>query len=69
VIGAEQIVHEQGTALDEFSAEHGHYSGHVRISGERWKARSSTPVAAGDPIRVTGIDGLTVTVEVIQETD
>ncbi|EMP54675.1 membrane-bound serine protease [Marinobacter santoriniensis NKSG1] len=69
VIGAEQIVHEQGTALDEFSAAHGHYAGHVRISGERWKARSSTPVAAGDPIRVTGIDGLTVTVEVIQEAD
>lgn len=37
--------------------------GQVHIYGERWRARSATSLAAGDPVRVTGRNGLTLTVE------
>ncbi|EHJ02577.1 NfeD family protein [Marinobacter manganoxydans] len=67
VSGAEQITHEEAVALDEFSGEHGHYRGHVRLSGERWNAISEAPVKEGDRVQVTAIEGLTVTVRVIQE--
>lgn len=67
VSGSEQIAHEEGEALDDFTPDHDHYTGHVRISGERWNARSERPVHVGDRIRVTGIEGLTVAVEVIEE--
>ncbi len=35
----------------------------VRVEGERWRARCDTPLEAGDRVRVTAIDGLTLTVE------
>ena len=37
--------------------------GQVRFRGELWKARSAVPVAAGEPVRITGIEGLTLEVE------
>jgi membrane-bound serine protease (ClpP class) len=37
-------------------------SGHVFVHGERWRAVSDTPLAKGQQVRITGIDGLTVTV-------
>ncbi|SFM56073.1 NfeD family protein [Marinobacter pelagius] len=67
VSGSEQLTHEQGEALDTFTRDHEHYTGHVRISGERWNARSGQPVTTGDRVRVTGIEGLTVTVEVLED--
>ncbi|MFO7527899.1 MAG: nodulation protein NfeD [Marinobacter sp.] len=67
VSGSEQITHEQGEALDDFTRGHEHYNGHVRISGERWNARSEQPVSAGDRVRVIGIEGLTVAVEVLED--
>ena len=67
VSGAEQITHEEGVALDEFSGEHGHYRGHIRLIGERWNAISEAPVKEGDRVEVTAIEGLTVTVRVIPE--
>lgn len=63
VSGSEQIVHEQGTALEDFQAQDEHYRGHVRLSGERWNAVSQAPVKAGDRLNVTSIKGLTVHVE------
>jgi membrane-bound serine protease (ClpP class) len=36
--------------------------GHVFVHGERWQARSDTPLETGQQVRITGIDGLTVTV-------
>jgi membrane-bound serine protease (ClpP class) len=36
--------------------------GHVFVHGERWRAVSDTPLARGQQVRITGIDGLTVTV-------
>ncbi len=67
VSGAEQLSHEEGVSLDDFSGEHGHFRGHVRISGERWNAISDEPVREGDRLRVTAIEGLTVSVRVIPE--
>jgi membrane-bound serine protease (ClpP class) len=37
--------------------------GQIHVHGERWQARAATPLAAGEPVRVTGRDGLTLTVE------
>jgi membrane-bound serine protease (ClpP class) len=36
--------------------------GHVFVHGERWRAVSDTPLSKGQQVRITGIDGLTVTV-------
>lgn len=67
VSGAEQITHEKGLALDEFTGDHGQYHGHVRLSGERWNAISDEPVKEDDRVQVTAIKGLTVTVRVIPD--
>ena len=37
--------------------------GYVRAHGELWSAESSVPVREGEPLRVTDIDGLVLTVE------
>jgi membrane protein implicated in regulation of membrane protease activity len=37
--------------------------GRVRLHGEIWRARCSTPVARGSAVRVIGLDGLTLEVE------
>ncbi|HEU0203266.1 MAG TPA: NfeD family protein, partial [Burkholderiaceae bacterium] len=33
------------------------------VHGERWKVRSSAPLAVGDKVRVRALDGLTLEVE------
>jgi membrane-bound serine protease (ClpP class) len=38
-------------------------NGRVRLRGEIWRARCSTPAAVGDRVTVTGVDGLTLEVE------
>ncbi len=35
----------------------------VWVEGERWKARCDTPLEEGDRVRITAMDGLTLTVE------
>ncbi len=67
VSGAEQITHEEGVALEDFPGDQGHYRGHIRLSGERWNAVSDSPVHEGDRVRVTAIEGLTVTVRVVSD--
>ena len=37
--------------------------GRVRIRGEIWSARCSSPVAVGETVRVASVDGLTLGVE------
>lgn len=58
-VGAEALMGrevEAKTALDP--------SGRVRVKGELWQARCVTgSAAAGDRVRVVGIDGLTLLVE------
>jgi membrane-bound serine protease (ClpP class) len=38
-------------------------AGQVDVHGELWRARSATHIAAGQPVRVTAVNGLTLTVE------
>jgi membrane-bound serine protease (ClpP class) len=59
-IGREWLLGEMGTATTSLSPD-----GVVLVAGARWRARTNraTPVAAGAPIRVVGIDGVTLDVE------
>jgi membrane-bound serine protease (ClpP class) len=59
-IGREAMVGEEGAALADVDPE-----GTVEVRGARWRARTnrSTPIAAGDPVRVVAIDGLLLEVE------
>ncbi len=56
--GQEELVGSEATVLENFA---GH--GHVRLMGERWNARSTQPLARGQAVRVTAVDGLTLEVE------
>jgi membrane-bound serine protease (ClpP class) len=67
VSGSEQISQEKGLALDTFTRREDGYGGHVRLNAERWNAISQHPVERGDPVQVTAMQGLTVTVEVIRQ--
>lgn len=59
-IGRESMVGEVGSALAAVDPE-----GTVEVRGAPWRARTNraTPIAAGDPVRVVGIDGLLLEVE------
>lgn len=65
VSGVEQLSHEEGVSLEDFYAEHEHYRGHVRVSGERWNAISSQPIRKDDRVKVTAVEGLTLSVRVL----
>lgn len=59
-IGREWLIGETGSAVSDVSPE-----GVVTVAGGRWRARTNraTPVKAGDVVRVTAIDGVTLEVE------
>jgi membrane-bound ClpP family serine protease len=42
-------------------------AGTVAVRGEYWNALASSPIAAHEHVRVTGIDGLTLKVEAEKE--
>jgi membrane-bound serine protease (ClpP class) len=58
VTGREHMVGAMGVVLDDMQRE-----GWARVQGERWQVVSATPLARGQKVRVTAIDGLTLTVE------
>ena len=58
VTGVSAMLGEPGTALEDFDTQ-----GTIRAFGEIWQARTSTPVQRGSTVRITAIDGLTLTVE------
>jgi membrane-bound serine protease (ClpP class) len=58
VSGIEDLVGARGEALEDFAQE-----GWVQVRGERWRGRSSTSLARGQALRVTGISGLILSVE------
>lgn len=58
VSGAEEMVGAPGTVLD-WSAGRGHVFAH----GERWAASGDGRLREGQPVRITGVRGLTVRVE------
>ncbi|HWP98871.1 MAG TPA: nodulation protein NfeD, partial [Vicinamibacterales bacterium] len=59
VTGASGMLQARGRALTDIPAGG---RGQVLTRGEIWSAVAAEPIAAGDPVRVVGIDGLTLTV-------
>jgi membrane-bound serine protease (ClpP class) len=43
-----------------------HANGRIKIRGEYWNARSTSPVAAGKPVKVLAIEKLTLIVEEVK---
>jgi membrane-bound serine protease (ClpP class) len=62
VSGSEQLIGCHAEALEDFTV-----AGHVRVLGEVWNARSTRPVKNGMPLRVSAVDGLTLSVEPEEE--
>ena len=58
VSGTEEMTLMTASALEDFDTDGG-----VWVHGERWQARSSEPVAKGQTLRVTKVDGLLLYVE------
>jgi len=55
VSGREEMIGACGEVFDP--------EGWASVHGERWRVRSTAPLAVGQRVRVTAIDGLTLTVE------
>jgi membrane-bound serine protease (ClpP class) len=62
-IGREWMIGREGTAVGAVDPE-----GIVEVDGARWRARTNraTPIAAGNPLRVAAIDGVTLDVEPLE---
>ncbi|HXJ42250.1 MAG TPA: nodulation protein NfeD [Bryobacteraceae bacterium] len=60
VTGVERMIGEPGVTVGELDS-----SGTILVRGEYWSAHSAGRVAAGERVRITGIDGLTLQVEPI----
>ena len=58
VSGSEDIIGAGGAALADFERE-----GWAQVRGETWRVVSAAPLARGERLRVTGIEGLTLRVE------
>jgi membrane-bound serine protease (ClpP class) len=58
VTGVEGMVGQEGIAVAELNL-----TGTVMVRGEYWNACATSRVAASEPVRITGIDGLTLQVE------
>lgn len=58
VTGAEQLIGAEARIVDWDGS-----SGHVRLQGEVWSARSGVPIHSAGSVRVVGRDGLTLIVE------
>jgi membrane-bound serine protease (ClpP class) len=57
VSGSEELAGSGGLVLEDFEGE-----GWARIHSEQWRVRSAAPLARGQRVRVTGRDGLVLTV-------
>ncbi len=57
--GVEGLIGESGTALEPIGPDS---AGRVRMHGEIWTARAGEPIATGDRVKTTGVNGLTLTV-------
>jgi membrane-bound serine protease (ClpP class) len=53
VSGREELIGAEGVVLEDFAAE-----GWARVHGETWRVRSRAPLARGERVRVTAMDGL-----------
>jgi membrane-bound serine protease (ClpP class) len=59
VSGKEEMLGATGAALENFKEG----EGRVRVHSEEWQARSGTALKRGQKVKVTGIEGLILTVE------
>jgi membrane-bound serine protease (ClpP class) len=57
-VGVQTMIGAYGEALSTLSP-----GGQVKVDGEIWDARAAAAVRAGDSVRVTAVDGLTLEVE------
>ncbi len=57
VSGSEELVGSAGLVLDDLAEE-----GWARIHSEQWRVKSAVPLKRGQAVRVTGRDGLVLTV-------
>lgn len=58
VSGRELLVGATGVVLEDLQKE-----GWARVQGESWRVVSATPLSRGQTVRITGIEGLTLSVE------
>jgi len=56
--GSEGMIGAEGVAITDCTPE-----GQVKVRGRIWKAQCSEEVRAGEPIRVTAVEGLVLKVE------
>ncbi len=59
--GAEELLRSKGVVVDWPDSNVG--SGHIRVQGEIWNARSARALRSGDRVRIVSRDGLILTVE------
>lgn len=57
--GVEALIGRQAEALSAIAPS---VPGHVAVHGELWRARSDEPIQAGASVRITAVNGLTLTV-------
>jgi membrane-bound serine protease (ClpP class) len=62
VTGREELIDAVGTALEDFQE-----IGRIHVRSEIWTARTGRPVSKGQRVRVTGIDGLILSVSPLEE--
>jgi membrane-bound serine protease (ClpP class) len=60
VTGIDGMIGASGRTRDDIGPG---ADGHVDVHGEIWRAHSATDIAAGQPVRVTAVNGLTLIVE------
>jgi len=61
--GREQLIGEEGAAIQEFGGGGEAKKGQIRVHGELWSAVSQQPIMKGARVRVLRVDGLTLHVE------
>lgn len=64
VSGIEQMIGSTGEVRDWSGLE-----GNIRVHGERWHARSDRPLVPGQSVKVTKVDGLTLLVQPVPQTE
>jgi membrane-bound serine protease (ClpP class) len=62
MIGPEALIGAVGVAQQALSPQ-----GQILIHGELWQAQSTTPIPAGERVKVRGVDGLTLLVDPVQQ--
>lgn len=60
--GVENLVGATGEVTAQLAP-----SGHIRVLGELWEARSSSELPAGSRVRVLAVEGLTLDVEAVDK--